>query len=89
MEGLRPLSTERHNNLFSKHGRSARDFQITWIRNLCPPALSDYYIEGPFDPDNKDSILPTATDFIFNLDDYFAGITARKINEPHVTIMVK
>lgn len=56
-------------------------FKSTWIRNLCPPALSDYYIEGSLDPDNKDSILATATNFIFNLDDYFAGITARKINE--------
>jgi predicted P-loop ATPase len=26
-------------------------------------------------------MLATATNFIFNLDDYFAGITARKINE--------
>ena len=56
-------------------------FKSTWIRHLCPPALSDYYIEGSLDPDNKDSILATATNFIFNLDDYFAGITARKINE--------
>ncbi|NET37018.1 MAG: virulence protein [Cyanothece sp. SIO1E1] len=56
-------------------------FKSTWIRNLCPKALSDYYIEGSLDPDNKDSILATATNFIFNLDDYFAGITARKINE--------
>lgn len=56
-------------------------YKSTWIRNLCPPALSDYYIEGALDPDNKDSILATATNFIFNLDDYFAGITAHKINE--------
>ena len=56
-------------------------YKSTWIRNLCPPALSDYYIEGSLDPDNKDSILATATHFMFNLDDYFAGITARKINE--------
>lgn len=56
-------------------------FKSTWIRNLCPKALSDYYIEGSLDPDNKDSIMATATNFIFNLDDYFAGITSRKINE--------
>lgn len=56
-------------------------FKSTWIRNLSPPALSDYYIEGSLDPDNKDSILATAANFIFNLDDYFAGVTARKINE--------
>ena len=56
-------------------------FKSTWIRNLCPPGLKQYYIEGSLDPDNKDSILATATNFIFNLDDYFAGITSKKINE--------
>jgi|APTNR8051073442_1049403.scaffolds.fasta_scaffold03172_1 predicted P-loop ATPase len=56
-------------------------FKSTWIRNLCPPALSAYYVEGALDPDNKDSMLDTSNNFIFNLDDYFAGITSRKINE--------
>ena len=56
-------------------------FKSTWIRNLCPPTLNKYYIEGGLDPDNKDSMLATASNFIFNLDDYFAGITSRKINE--------
>ncbi|NRA48218.1 MAG: virulence protein [Phaeodactylibacter sp.] len=56
-------------------------FKSTWISNLCPEALSAYYVEGALDPDNKDSMLATASNFIFNLDDYFAGITSRKINE--------
>lgn len=56
-------------------------FKSTWIRNLCPLALRKYYIEGGLDPDNKDSMLATTNNFIFNLDDYFAGLTARKINE--------
>ena len=56
-------------------------FKSTWISNLCPMALSNYYVEGGLDPDNKDSMLATATNFIFNLDDYFAGITSKKINE--------
>lgn len=56
-------------------------FKSTWIRHLCPPALTAYYVEGALDPDNKDSMLATANNFIFNLDDYFAGITSRKINE--------
>lgn len=56
-------------------------YKSTWIRRLCPDALSDYYIEGSLDPDDKDSIMATATNFIFNLDDYFAAITERKINE--------
>ena len=56
-------------------------YKSSWIRNLCPPDLEKYYIEGSLDPDNKDSILATATNFIYNLDDYFAGITKKKINE--------
>ena len=56
-------------------------YKSTWIRNLCPQGLKRYYIEGALDPDNKDSILATATNFIYNLDDYFAGITKKKINE--------
>lgn len=56
-------------------------FKSTWIRNLCPTALKSYYIEGGLDPDNKDSMLATTNNFIFNLDDYFAGLTAKKINE--------
>jgi predicted P-loop ATPase len=56
-------------------------FKSTWIRNMCPPDLQAYYLEGALDPDNKDSILATTSNFIFNLDDYFAGITSRKINE--------
>ena len=56
-------------------------FKSSWIRNLCPEKLEPYYVEGSLDPDNKDSIIATATNFIFNLDDYFAGITSRKINE--------
>ncbi|PHN00927.1 VapE domain-containing protein [Flavilitoribacter nigricans] len=56
-------------------------FKSTWISNLCPPALAAYYVEGSLDPDNKDSMLATSCNFLFNLDDYFAGITSRKINE--------
>ena len=56
-------------------------YKSTWIRNLCPPALTDYYIEGSLDPENKDSLLETATNFMFNLDDYFAAINSKKINE--------
>ncbi|HMO39891.1 MAG TPA: VapE family protein [Saprospiraceae bacterium] len=56
-------------------------FKSTWIRNLCPQQLSAYYIEGSLDPEDKDSMSATATNFIYNLDDYFAGITQRKINE--------
>ena len=56
-------------------------YKSSWIRNLCPKGLRQYYIEGSLDPDNKDSMLATATNFIFNLDDYFAAITSKKINE--------
>ncbi len=53
----------------------------TWIKKLCPPELEPYYIEQGLDPDNKDSQLATTTNFIFNLDDYFAATTSKKINE--------
>jgi predicted P-loop ATPase len=52
-----------------------------WFENLCPKQLKDYYIEESVDPDSKDSKIQTATNFIFNLDDYFAGISNKKINE--------
>jgi predicted P-loop ATPase len=53
----------------------------TWIKKLCPPELEPYYVEQGLDPDNKDSQLDTTTNFIFNLDDYFAATTSKKINE--------
>ncbi len=53
----------------------------TWIKKLCPQALEPYYVEQGLDPDNKDSQLDTTTNFIFNLDDYFAATTSKKINE--------
>lgn len=56
-------------------------FKSTWIKALCPPELQLYYKEGGVDPENKDSILDTTTNFIFNLDDYFASVTGKKINE--------
>ena len=56
-------------------------FKSTWIRELCPPKLKSYYIEGGIDPDNKDSLIETTMNFIVNLDDYFAGISKNKIHE--------
>lgn len=56
-------------------------YKSTWIKNLCPPELSPYYTEGGVDPDNKDSILATTYNLIYNLDDNLAGVTAKKINE--------
>ena len=56
-------------------------YKSSWIGNLSPKALEDYYLEGAVDPDNKDSLLATTNNFILNLDDYFAAITAKKINE--------
>lgn len=55
-------------------------FKSTWIRNLYPEAIKDYCMEGGLDPDNKDSIIRAAENFIINMDDYFADVSARKVN---------
>jgi len=55
-------------------------FKSTWIRQLCPPALINYYFEGNLDPENKDDLFATTANFIYNLDDYFAEVTKKKIN---------
>ncbi len=55
-------------------------FKSTWIRQLCPPALINYYFEGNLDPENKDDLFATSANFIYNLDDYFAEVTKKKIN---------
>lgn len=52
----------------------------TWIRRMCPPELMDYYTEDNLDPDNKDDLFKTASNFIYNLDDYFADVTKKKIS---------
>ena len=78
-------------NVFIKHrcanhicfilvsGEQAK-FKSSWIANLCPPKLKRYYLEDRLDPDNKDHLFATASNFIYNLDDYFADITKKKIN---------
>lgn len=55
-------------------------YKSSWIANLCPPKLKKYYLEDRLDPDNKDHLFATASNFIYNLDDYFADITKKKIN---------
>jgi predicted P-loop ATPase len=53
----------------------------TWVKNLIPDELEAYYFEGGIDPENKDSLIYTAQNFLINLDDYFAAITRNKVNE--------
>lgn len=53
----------------------------TWLRNLCPKELSDYYIESALDPDNKDHLIATTQNFIFNLDDTFAHASKKDANK--------
>lgn len=55
-------------------------FKSTWIRKLCPPRLVNYYFEGNLDPESKDDLFATTANFIYNLDDYFAEVTKKKIN---------
>lgn len=42
--------------------------KTSWCRYLCPPSLRDYIIEN-INPDNKDSIIALATNFLVNLDE--------------------
>jgi len=56
-------------------------YKSTWIRNLCPPALTEYYFEGNLDPENKDDLFATTANLLYNMDDYFASITAKKIDQ--------
>jgi len=56
-------------------------YKSTWIRLLCPTELNKYYFEGNLDPENKDDLFATTSNFIYNMDDYFASITIKKINE--------
>lgn len=56
-------------------------YKSTWIRMLCPTGLKKYYFEGNLDPENKDDLFATTANFIYNMDDYFASITIKKINE--------
>ncbi len=55
-------------------------FKSTWVRNLCPKALTKYYYEGDLDPENKDDLFATTANLIYNLDDYLANVTKKKIN---------
>lgn len=55
-------------------------FKSTWIRNLYPTPLRDYCIDGGLDPDNKDSLIRAAENLIINMDDYFADVSAKKVN---------
>jgi predicted P-loop ATPase len=42
--------------------------KTTFMRFLCPPALSDYIAEN-INPEQKDSLIALATNFIINLDE--------------------
>jgi len=55
-------------------------FKSTWINNLYPPGLEDYCFDGDIDPENKDSLIRTTENFLINMDDYFADISAKKVN---------
>ncbi len=56
-------------------------YKSSWIRNLCPEQLRPYYFEGNLNPESKDDLFATTANFIYNMDDYFASVTSKKINE--------
>jgi len=56
-------------------------YKSTWIKNLCPPGLLDYYVERNLNPDNKDDLFATAATLLYNMDDFFADCSAKKVNQ--------
>lgn len=56
------------------------DNKSKWISNLYPGTLLDYCKNGGMDPDEKDSLISAAENLIINMDDYFADISAKKVN---------
>lgn len=56
-------------------------YKSTFIRRLCPPGLEKYYREGDLKVDKEDDLYQTTANLIYNLDDYFGGISKRKIGE--------
>lgn len=42
----------------------------TWIRNLLPPCLRDYYRNGMINPENKDHALLLATHILINMEEF-------------------
>lgn len=55
-------------------------YKSTWISHLYPTDLLDYCMEGGLDPENKDSLIRAAENFLINMDDYFADVSAKKVN---------
>lgn len=56
------------------------DNKSKWISNLYPSTLLDYCKNGGMDPDEKDSLIAASENLIINMDDYFADISAKKVN---------
>lgn len=56
------------------------DSKSKWLSTLYPAPLRNYCLDGGLDPDNKDSLIRAAENFIINMDDYFADIGAKKVN---------
>lgn len=52
--------------LYGKQGRG----KSTWIRNLLPPELREYYRNGMIDPSNKDDMLLLSTRILINMEEF-------------------
>lgn len=56
-------------------------FKSTFIQSMMPEGLNQYYYEGDLDPESKDDLFQCTANLIYNLDDYFEAVSAKKINQ--------
>lgn len=61
------------------HGKQGKG-KSTWIRNLLPPELREYYRNGMIDPGNKDDLLLLSTRILINMEE-FEGVKQSDIAE--------
>lgn len=61
------------------HGAQGKG-KSTWIRQLLPPELAEYYRNGMIDPGNKDDLLLLSTRLVINMEE-FEGVKSGDIAE--------
>lgn len=70
---------EVHQQVLLLYGKQGRG-KSTWIRNLLPPELREYYRNGMIDPTNKDDMLLLSTRILINMEE-FEGMRQGSIAE--------
>lgn len=70
---------EANQQVLLLHGSQGKG-KSTWIRQLMPPELKEYYRNGMIDPGNKDDLLLLATRLLINMEE-FEGVKQNNIAE--------